>query len=63
MTCLDEISTCPIKSREFHRERARMFIALARVNSNDQRVQATYTRAAARERGYSVTRPYLTRHD
>lgn len=62
MTCLDEISTNAAKSREFHRERARMFIALAKVNSNDSRLRRVYTMAAFRERGYSVRRPYLAMH-
>lgn len=62
MTCLNEISTHAAKSREFHRERARMFIALAKVNSNDSRLQRVYTKAAFRERGDSVRRPYLVMH-
>ncbi len=62
MTCLNEISTDAAKSREFHRERARMFIALAKVNSNNSRLQRVYTEAAIRERGDSVRRPYLAMH-
>ena len=59
MTCLEEISTDAAKSREFHRERARMFVALAKVNRNDQRLHLTYVKAAARERSHAVSRPYF----